>query len=164
MILNELFNYKNKIMEDICTSKNIIRLLTDVVDPIVPNTELPYKQVFPFEFVPETVDGATTFICFDVDIADVYNKTFYEPALYVWIFTHKSKLRLPDGAGVRTDCISHEVDSILNGNRNYGLGELNLESVRRFSPIQDYQGRVLTYSCRDFNRVGVSKPVPARRG
>lgn len=164
MNLNEFFDYKNRIMEDLCSSPEIVKILTEEENPSVPDVSLPYSQVFPFEFIPETVDSAHTFICFDTDIINVLNKTFYEPALYVWIFTHKSKLRMRNGEGILPDKLSYEVDRILNGNRKYGMGTLDLDSVHRFSPIQDYQGRVLVYSARDWNRPGVNKPVPAKRG
>lgn len=163
MNLNEFFDYKNELMEEFCKSEAIVKLVTDIDDPDVPNHTLPYSQIFPFEFLPETVDDGKTFICYDVDILEVDSKTFYVPALYIWEFTHKSKLRLSNGGGVRTDQLAVEIDKILNGSRYFGLGELNLNSVSRFSPITDYQGRVLTYYARDFNRPGVSKPVPSNR-
>lgn len=138
------------------------RLVTDSEKAPVPNYDLAYQQIYPYEFVPETVDDGKTFICFDVDIAEVEDKTFYLPVVYVWIFTHKSKMRLTEG-GVRTDQLAVEINKELNGSRYFGLGELDLYSVGRFSPITDYQGRVLTYSAKDFNRVSPSKRPPANR-
>lgn len=162
MRLDEFYDYKNILMETLCSDERIVRLITDSSDADVPNYDLPYTQVFPFEYIPNTVSEGKTFICFDVDIDQVYNKTFYAPVLYVWAFTHESKLRLREG-GVRTDQLSVEIDRVLNGNRYFGLGELQLESVGRFSPISDYQGRVLTYSARDYNRPGVSYRPPKNR-
>lgn len=161
MELRDLFDYKNKLMQELCTNKEIVTLLTDKAETKVPNHKLAYTQIFPYEFIPETIDQAQTLMCFDVDIVDVDNKTFYTPVIYIWVFAHKSLLRLPQG-GIRLDRISEEIDKMLNGSRIYGLGELNLHSVTRFSPIDDYQGRVLTYYTRDFNRRG-SKPVPVNR-
>lgn len=159
--LEEFFDYKNQLMKDICTSKEVVSLVTDNEDAKVPNHTLAYSQIFPYEFIPETIDDGQTFICFDVDIANVINKTFYTPVLYIWVFTHKSKLRLKEG-GARIDKIASALDKILNGNRYYGLGELNLKSVGRFAPITDYLGRVLTYTTTDFNRNG-TKPIPDKR-
>ena len=161
MQLNEFFDYKNMFMRDLCCNENIVKLVTDKDDSDVPNHTLAYSQIFPYEFVPETIDNGQTIICFDVDITEVPNKTFYIPVLYIWAFTHKSKMRLPEG-GVRTDALASEIDGMLNGNRFYGLGELNLKNVGRFSPIQDYQGRVLTYCAKDFNRLG-TKGIPSNR-
>lgn len=161
MELREFFDYKNKLMKEFCSNKEIVSLITDQADISVPDKSLAYSQIYPYEFVPETVDVGQTFICFDVDIAQVLNKTYYVPVLYIWIFTHKSKMRLPEG-GVRIDALASQIDMVLNGSRFYGLGELDLQQVGRFSPILDYQGRVLTYCAKDFNRSS-SKQIPASR-
>ncbi len=161
MYLEEFFDYKNQFMKDICCNKEIVTLITDDENSKVPNHTLAYSQVFPFEFIPETVSSGQTFVCFDVDILSVDNKTFYNPVLYVWAFTHKSKLHLPQG-GVRTDQLASAIDKLINGSRFYGLGELDLQSVGRFVPILDYQGRELVYYAKDFNRTG-SRTPPANR-
>ena len=83
--------------------------------------------------------------------------------LYVWVFTHKSKLRLPNG-GVRTDRLCSEISKTIGGSRCYGLGELDLYSAKRFAPIDDYQGKVLMFQALDFNRTAqVKKPIPSNR-
>lgn len=162
MYLDEFFDYKNKLMKTLCNNKEIVRLVTDSSSAAVPNKDLPYTQIFPFEFIPETIDDGMTFICFDVDIAEVIDKTYYVPVVYVWVFTHKSKLRLEEG-GVRIDKLAVEINKELSGSRYFGLGELDLSQVGRFSPITDYQGRVLTYYAKDFNRLSPSKKPPSRR-
>lgn len=161
--LDELFDYKNQLMDDMLTNEQIIRLLSDNGKTLASPETLMYSQVFPYEYVPDVVEHGQTFICCEVDIKDVVNKTFLVPVLYIWVFTHKSKVRLP-GGGVRTDKLSSEITKIINGSRMYGLGELNLQSAKRFSPIGDYQGRILTFYTKDFNRLSPSdKKVPANR-
>lgn len=162
MLLDELFAYKNKLMEQLCSNPEIVKLITEQAEVTVPDRSLAYTHIFPYEFIPETVSDASTFICFDVDIAKVLNKTYLVPTLYIWAFTHKSKLRLPEG-GVRLDKMSAEIDKILNGSRVFGLGELELYNVDRFVPIDDYQGRVLTFSAIDFNRMGYTQKPPVNR-
>lgn len=161
--LDELFDYKNQLMDDMLTNEQIIRLLSDDGKTLTSPETLMYSQVFPYEYVPDVVEHGQTFICCEVDIKDVVNKTFLVPVLYIWVFTHKSKVRLP-GGGVRTDKLSSEITKIINGSRMYGLGELNLQSAKRFSPIGGYQGRILTFYTKDFNRLSPSdKKVPANR-
>lgn len=162
MQLDEFFDYKNKLMEDILTNAEIIGLLDDEID-IEQATKLAYTQVFPYEFIPETVEQADTFVCFDVDIQESINKTYLLPTIYVWVFTHKSKLRL-SGGGVRTDVLVSKIAKAINGSRFYGLGELDLYSVRRFAPVTDYQGKVMTFHAKEFNRMtpGAQK-IPSNR-
>lgn len=149
-------------MEDLLTNEEIVKLLDDAI--LLQNADtLAYKQVFPCEYVPETVQEGKTFICFDVDIQESVNKTYLLPTLYIWVFTHRSKLRLPEG-GVRTDKLCSEICNAINGSRKYGLGELNLYSVKRFAPMTDYQGKCMIFHAKDFNRqYDPTKPVPANR-
>ena len=161
--LDELFDYKNQLMDDLLTNTDIVKLMSDDGKTEVAPETLMYTQVFPYEFVPDVTEHGQTFICCEVDIKEVLNKTYLVPALYIWVFTHKSKVRLP-GGGVRTDKLSSIITSIINGSRMYGLGELNLQSAKRFSPITNYQGWILTFYAKDFNRLAPSdKKVPANR-
>lgn len=162
MQLQELFDYKNRLMEDLLTNEAIVSLVNENVS--MDNAiSLAYTQVFPCEYIPETVQGGETYICFDVDIQEATGKTFLSPTLYVWVFTHRSRLRLPEG-GVRTDKLCAKICEAINGSRYYGLGELNLYSVKRFAPMTDYQGKVMTFYAKDFNRqFNGAKPTPTNR-
>lgn len=162
MELSELVNYKNQVMKELCSDPNIVHLLTGNEDAAIPNHGLPYTQLFPYEYVPQTVDEARSFICFDVDIVSVPNETFLVPVLYVWVFAHASNLRMEQG-GVLIDQLAIEVTRLLNGSWNYGLGKLKFDSSRRFTPIRGYLGRVLTYYATDFNRSSEEKKRPNYR-
>lgn len=160
--LDELFDYKNQLMQDLLTNKDIVNLINDELD-FSKATSLAYTQVFPYEYVPETVEKGRTFICCDVDIQKSMDKTYLLPTIYVWVFSHKSKLRLPEG-GVRTDKLCSKIAEAINGSRNYGLGELSLYSVKRFAPMTDFQGKVMTFHAVDFNRLHpTNKPIPDNR-
>lgn len=151
MNLNDFYDYKNQLMKDLLTDKEIVRLmqpekgLNNAID-------LAYTQIFPYEYIPETIQKGNTYICFDIDIqSQTAGKTFYYPYIYVWVFAHRSKLRLPEG-GVRTDKICSRICEIMNGSRLYTLGELNLYSSKRFAPVTDYNGKVLTFIGREFSK------------
>lgn len=162
MQLEEFYDYKNQLMSDLLTNEGIVKLVAPDID-FKNARQLAYSQVFPCEYIPETVELGNTFICFDVDIQQSINKTFLIPTLYVWVFTHKSQLRLPEG-GVRTDKLCSEICKAINGSRRYGLGELNLYSVKRFAPMTDYQGKCMTFHAIDFNRqYNLNKTIPANR-
>lgn len=164
MQLADFYDYKNRLMEDILTTPSIVSLITD--DPAFRTDPrlLTYSQVFPFEYIPETVEHSKTFVCFDVDVQKSLNKTFLSPTLYIWEFTHKSNLRLPNGDGVRTDRLAEEIAKAINGSRCYGLGELDLYSVKRFAPLADYNGKQMTFYLTEFNRPSPTrKSIPAQR-
>lgn len=163
MQLDEFFDYKNRLMEDLLTSKEIVSLLGDNFEESVPPEGLMYSQVFPFEYVPSTVEEGRTYICCDVDIQKSMNKTFLLPVIYIWVFTHKSKMRL-SGGGIRVDKLCSEIAKKINGSRYYGLGELDLYSVKRFAPLSEYQGKVMMFQAKDFNRPAPNRnAVPTNR-
>lgn len=167
MQLEDFFDYKNQLMKDILTNAPIVELLDAGVsgndDIYTIRDALAFKRVFPCEYVPDTVEDGHTFICFDVDISRGSDKTFLSPTLYIWVFTHRSKLRLPEG-GVRTDKICNEICKAINGSREYGLGELNLYSCKRFAPMTDFQGKILTFTAKEFKRVhDFNQKIPSNR-
>lgn len=163
MQLEEFYRYKNQLMNDLLTNNGIVSLLCDSGQQVADVSSLIHKQVFPYEYVPDTIEHGQTFICCDVDIQRANSKTFLTPVLYIWVFTHKSKLQLSTG-GIRTDELCVEIAKTINGSRNYGLGELDLYSVKRFAPIVDYQGKIMTFSAKDFNRSSPSgRKAPTNR-
>lgn len=160
--LQILYDYKNQLMQDILTSETLVKLLDDDL-PMEQAETLAYKQVYPYDYVPETIEYGHSYICFDVDVQAIVNKTFLSPTISIWVFTHKSKLRLPTG-GVRPDRIVSELVELLNGSRYYGLGELDLRSVKRFAPMTDFIGKYLVFDAKDYNRLSPSsKPIPSNR-
>lgn len=162
MQLKDFFDYKNQLMKDLLTHESIVSLIKQDID-MKDAESLAYSQVLPYEYVPETVQSGGTYVCFDVDIQHVSGKTFLTPALYIWVFAHRSNLRLPEG-GVRTDKLCSEICEAINGSRYYGLGELNLYSVKRFAPMTDYQGKVMTFYAKEFNRqFNGAKSTPSNR-
>lgn len=162
MYLQDFYDYKNKLMEDLLTNEAIVKLLDKDVD-LEDAQRLAYKQVFPCEYVPETVHDGSTFICFDIDIQEASDKTFYSPTLYIWVFSHRSQLRLPEG-GVRTDKLCSEIAKQIDGSREYGLGQIKLFSVRRFAPMTDYQGKCLTFRMKEFSKVyDGNRYMPSKR-
>lgn len=160
--LDEFFDYKNQLMADLLTRQDIVTLVNMDVE-LEEAKALIYRQVFPYEYVPETVEEGKTFICCDVDIQRSMDKTYLLPTLYVWVFTHRSKMRLPEG-GVRVDKLCSKIAEAINGSRDYGLGELSLYSVKRFAPMTEFQGKVMTFHAKDFNRLhNPNRPIPTNR-
>ena len=162
MQLDEFFNYKNQFMEDLVTNPEVVNLINERVSPDNAG-ELIYTQIFPYEYIPETVEKGQTFVCVDVDVASMINKTISNISVYVWVFAHKSNLRLPEG-GVRIDKICSEICNMLNGSFKYGLGELNLYSVKRFAPMTGYQGKMMTFFAKDVSKFyNGKKEIPKNR-
>lgn len=164
MHLEEMFQYKNQLLDDLLTNEEIVRLINDSI-PLDQAGTLVYDQVMPYEFYPDTLENGRVYLCCDVDVRKSATTTSlrYSPTLYIWVFVHKDLLRLREG-GVRTDKLCHLIDKELNGSFKYGLGKLELQSVNRFSVVSDYTGKVLAYTATDFQKVyDPKKEVPDKR-
>ena len=168
MNLKEFFDYKNQLFKDLLTNENIVKLINSDKD-LSTAADLAYTQVFPYEFLPETVEHGYTYVCCDVDVqvpntrVATSTRLYYKPILYIWIMVHKSKLRLPEG-GVRSDVLCSEIASVINESLYYGIGGLQLYSAKRFAPMTDYQGKVLTFTADDINwTYDYNRPVPSNR-
>lgn len=160
--LDIFYNYKNKIMKALLTDEKLVHLIDEDYD-FSKAKNLAYKQVFPCDYVINTVEEGKTFICFDVDLQQSANKTYFFPTIYVWVFAHKSKLRLSAG-GIRIDKICSRIADLLNGSAEISLGELDLYSVKRYPLMTDFIGKVMTFHAVDFNRLyNPKKTVPANR-
>ena len=150
MYLEELSKYKIEIMKRLCLSEKIQSLIL-LSKSQNSGREMMYKNIFPYAFVPDTVTNAGTFICFDLEVQRAKNRTFKDINILFWIFTHQSLIRTENG--IRTDILADEIDKILNGNKDLGLGSAELRKVLRINPAKDYHGRTLVYKTVDFNRV-----------
>lgn len=168
MNLNELFDYKNQFFKDVLTNEKLVKLINET-KTLETAEELSYTQLFPYEYIPETIEHGHTYICCDVDVVvssarvNKDMRLYYKLVLYVWVLVHKSKLRLPEG-GVRYDAICSEIADTINESLEYGYKGLQLTSAKRFTPLTDYQGKMLTFTAEDINWVyDPRRKVPENR-
>lgn len=150
MYLEELSKYKIKIMKALCMSRSIQQLIL-LKESVNEGREMMYTNIFPYSFIPDTVTKASTFICFEIEVKRVLNRTFKDINILFWIFSHQSLIRTEEG--IRPDVLANEVDKMFNGNRDLGLGTTELKLVTLINPAKDYHGRTLVYKSTDFNRV-----------
>lgn len=150
--LEELTLYKNKLMQSFCTSEKLPAYLVVEGEPALFGQDLPYNRVFPYAHVPQVKDEARSFICFEIEVPTVKNDIIKTIQINIYVISHQNLMRLPDGGGMRIDAMASEVDKILNGSSEYGLGTVELMSLRSFNPITGYYGRELKYKVLDINR------------
>lgn len=157
--LEEFTSYKQTLMQALCTSEPIVKLLTlDTDPPDITGRDLRYKRIFPYNYVPLTTEVATTFICFTVTAPNVKDNLISNLYLTVYVFTHQDIMRTSNG--MRTDLLVSEIDKILNGSTSYGLGKVSLKACDVMTvPARGYCGLYSVYTVKDFNTsiCGVSR-------
>lgn len=149
--LNDLNHYEQTLMKKICSDKDIVSLLTDNENPIVPDKNLMYTKVFPFAYIPDTVQEASSFITFTITVPRVYNSLVKEVIITIDIITHESLMRTKQGK--RTTLIATAMDKLFNGSKDLGICKMDLVSVGIDIPNREYHTRRLIYSIDDWNRV-----------
>lgn len=150
--LKELSAYKSRMMQAFCTSKELSPLLCVEGEDELTGKALMYSRVFPYAHVPNTIENAKSFVCFKVDAVSVKSAVIKVMQITIYCISHQSLLRLPDGKGLRTDEMASQVDKLMNGNTEFGLGTVELISSKEFNPITNYCGRESVYRVTDFNR------------
>jgi len=149
--LEEFTTYKQTLMQAICTSDKIVELIKLDTDPQnVTGKDLRYKRIFPYNYVPLTTEIAQTFICFTVTAPNVKDDLISELRLSVFVFTHQDLMRTDKG--MRTDLLVSEIDKLLNGSTEYGLGRVSLKMCDVMQvPCKGYSGLCSVYAVKDFN-------------
>jgi hypothetical protein len=109
-----------------------------------------YKNIFPYNFVPETAEETGVYVCYNVSVPRVYNKTFKALTIQFYVFCHQSVIKMKQG--IRTDLIAEEIDGIFNGTMAIGLPRMALQSVEPLNPVEKYHGLEIIYFTEDWNR------------
>lgn len=150
MYFEDVPKYRDTIMESICKCDAIVELLRPENQPQMSAKELPYKFIFPWGKIVDKATEAGVYICFDIAVPRVINKTFTDFRIDFWIMAHERKMRTDKG--LVTDLITIELDKLINGSRAFGLGKVELKTWDGFKPADGFDGRVLVYRTVDFNR------------
>lgn len=149
--LEEFTEYKNTLMRAICTSDVIVDLLKLETDkPGITGRDMRYDRIFPYNYVPLVTQNAKTFVCFVVTAPNVRDGVVTDLTLTVFVFTHQDIMRTDKG--MRTDLLISEIDKLLNGSTDYGLGKVKLKACDVLQvPVRGYSGLFSVYTVKDFN-------------
>jgi len=145
--------YKNKIIKAIINTPSIV----SAVDSTKSNSpdDLIWNNIFPTRTVPEVEDEMKTYITMELYAPSINSKLFKEVVVIFYIFTH-IKLQRTSSGYVLTDYIQNEIDKLFNYSDQYGLGYLELKSVKPLMVSNKHFGSILTYQATNLNNI---KPV-----
>lgn len=147
----EIKEYRNKILVEICKSEKLVSLL-GLENEEYPEDILPYKYVFPHEYVPDTVTKTDRFINFEISATiDNRNNVFKDLVIYMFVVGHQDVVKDKKYGGLWYDTATCELDNIFCENNILGVGETTLVSNKPYCPQQKFKGRLLTFVVKDFN-------------
>lgn len=164
MNLEELGEFKNKVVSKLINDPNIIDVLLGDLNKIDdPEVALLGKDnsgeggcVFKFEFVPDTQESSKTFLCIEVVPEKTNGDSVTEMSIYVFCYCSKNIMQTyhrKGQSGTRVDMLASDIDKILNGNTEFGIGPLEWVGSSIYKPALAYYGRMLVYRVSSFRRV-----------
>ncbi|MDE7045895.1 MAG: hypothetical protein K2O97_12980 [Acetatifactor sp.] len=150
----ETAEYKNKIMNEICSSGELVRLL-GCEEETDPEQVIPFRYSFPHEYIPDTFTGTERYINFDISSsADPKNNTFRNLTICFYVVCHEAAVRYDENGqtGLWYDRAAYELEHILCGKKFPGTGRTTLSSNEPYSPHKKLKGRLLKFTTKDFSR------------
>ena len=89
----EIIEYRNKIMTQICMSKELVKLL-GCADEEYPEDIIPYKWSFPHEYIPDTITTTDRFINYEISATiDPNNNVFKDLTIYFFVVCHEDVIK-----------------------------------------------------------------------
>lgn len=118
------------------------------------NDEAIYKYIFPYFYIPYTIESAKSYICMKVNMtgASSKNDLFGHFSVIVWVISHQDIMRMDgvDGS-TRVDYMSSIVEKLLNGSDAFGTQKLQLVTNTEDSLDMKHRCRVLTFKTMDIS-------------
>lgn len=149
----EIIEYRKKIFTELCSSNEILKLLR-CEDEENPEDVLPYKWIFPHEYIPDTITKTERYINFDIKAKiDPRNNVYKDLTIFFFVLCHEDVVRYTDGCSefLWYDKAVCELDNLFSEQNKLGVGEMLLVDNVPYCPQQKFKGRLLTFTVKDFN-------------
>lgn len=151
---------KGEIMNRICDNDKISKLVyyndeNALRMPSLPNArrELINERVFPYRFVPESIDTQGTYITVGTYFAPMqdgfsYAENFNSLTFYLYVFTHTQLMKTK--SGTRQDLLLSELDLIFDKTELVGMGRIRMRGVQElWLHNNKFGGYILSYTIGD---------------
>ena len=155
--LDELIDYTSKIIAALSNSPEVVGLIVDKAPSEVTEADMDNarNKMFDFDYIDETVQSAGAFIMVDADMVAAPTGTIKDLEVYVQIAVSKTYVKLSPTIfkgmrGNRRDNLSRQIDLLLNGSRDFGIGKLQLVTARTANVPSSFTSKLLTYRVPDF--------------
>lgn len=134
----EIIEYKLTAMNAVINNENIVKAINakEPSGECMEAGDLFYSHIFPFAYIPETLDTAGCYITFEISMPSVstVNYFFKDVLLTITIICHQAMMQMKEDeplgstGATRTDFIAVEIDKLFN--KTMGIvGKQELELV-----------------------------------
>lgn len=157
--IDQLVDYNQLVVNRILASQEVMALISNIPDINLDSDAAAEweEHVVDHAWVDDTVQESGAFITVDVDIPSMSSGTIKEMRVYVEVLVSKTYMRLSPSLfkgckGNRRDNIVRQIDLLLNGSLDFGIGRLDLKNIRTVTTANKFAGKLLTYEVSDFAR------------
>lgn len=163
--LDDLVRYKKIILNELASSKDVLELLANnpSIDPDGEEAqEIIEHNMFDYDYIDTTVERSDAFIMVESEMVKPSSGTINQWYIYVQVVCAKSYNKLDKKIfrgveGNRRDNLAREVDKLLNGGKDFGIGKLTLMSVGPAAVPSGFTSTMITYSVDNFRRERIKK-------
>ena len=155
--IDQLVDYNQLVVNKILSSQEVMALISNKPNLNLDGDEAAEweEHVFDHAWVDETVQESGAFITVDVDIPAMNSGTIQEMRVYVQVLVSKTYMKLSPSLfkgikGNRRDNLVRQIDLLLSGSREFGIGRLDLANIRTVTTANKFAGKLLTYEVHDF--------------
>lgn len=138
---------KNEAVAKLVASDEVIKAMGN--DDIVENDEAMYKYIFPYLYIPYTIEGSHSYICMKVIMTgrQSVNDLFGNYSVIIWVIVNQSLMQM-DGVGgaTRLDHLADMVETIFAGSEAFGTKRLQLVSNTEDDLDTRHRARKLTFT------------------
>lgn len=163
--LNVISDMKQTVLRALLSNADVVKILRNRCNVITPDMGLRYTQVFPWMYVPETVEETKTYIGMKVKTRHPHNGAARVFELTIYVMCHKELMRMnsevcgqlgldAEDSGSRVDVLMDKIDYILNGSEEMGFGKMQLIDSDEYKPSEKFHGRYMIYQVDGWNRWG----------
>lgn len=148
-----IIEYKRKLAAMLVNDERIVYLINN--DEIKNPENLIYKNIFNFVRVPEAPEEQLNYICFKIDMPEVYsvNMFFQKLIIEIYVVSHQGEMVTNEGA-TRIDLLGEEIEQMLDGYNGFGKKPLELISNVEEGFGSNHRCRVMRFEAFDTDRCG----------
>lgn len=138
---------KNEAVAKLIASDEVIKAMGN--DDIEENDEAMYKYIFPYFYIPYTIEGSHSYICVKVIMTgrQSVNDLFGNYSVIIWVIVNQSLMQM-DGVGgaTRLDHLADMVETIFAGSEAFGTKRLQIIGNTEDDLDTRHRARKLTFT------------------
>ena len=153
----EFFAYREAIMQGIVSDELLMRALGDgaLTDPTPEADAFLYDRVFPYKRNDDHIENTTkNYIMFELSVSGIDKAgIFNDVAVTFYVMVHQSMDRINNNGQtvLRADYIAHRLQTLFTEKRNFGIGKINLNTIRPLGCPLNFYGLAMIYTTMDFS-------------